>query len=93
MAGNPNYNLDQDVVDRLVFRYRVGADKDGKPGWAYFANDEDVLWEKERMRACQLRVRYQGKTKNTDGNLRIEDVNCDSDYMNNVMPKVGKVRA
>ena len=93
MAGNPNYNLDQDVVDRLVFRYRVGADKSGKPKWAYIADDEDLLWEKEQMRTCQLRVRYQGKTKTKDGDLRIKDVNCDSDYMKNVMPKVGKVRS
>ena len=92
MAGNPNYNLDQDVVDRLVFRYSLGPDKNGKPKWAYFADDEDVLWEKERMRACQLRVRYQGKTKEKDGDPRVKDVNCDSDYMKNVMPKVGKVR-
>ena len=52
MAGNPNYNLDKDVVDRLVFRYSLGPDKNGKPKWAYFADDEDILWEKERMRAC-----------------------------------------
>ena len=77
----------------MVFRYRVGTHNDGKPKWKYLADDEDCLWEKECMRrSCQLLVRYQGKTKTKDGDLREKDINCDSVYMKNVIPKVGKVR-
>ena len=92
IAGNPSYNLDEDIVERLVFRHRVGTDKQGKPQWKYIADDEVILWKKDRMRAFQLLVRYQGKTQKKDGDLREKDINCDSDYMKNVMPKVGKVR-
>ena len=71
----------------------MGVDKQGEPKWKYIAEDEEYLWEKERIRCtCQLLVCYQGKTKTMDGNLREKDINCDSVYMKNVMPKVGKVR-
>ena len=93
MADNLDWNSDEDVVERLVFRHRVGTNKDGSAKYKYIIDDDNYLWAMDRMRACELRVRYQGKTKTKDGDAIVRDVNCDSKYMDAVMPKVGKVRS
>ena len=51
IADNPNYNLDKDIVERLVFRYRTGVSKDGKPKWKYITDDDEYLWNKDCMRS------------------------------------------
>ena len=93
MADNLDWNLDEDVVEQLVFPHRVGTNKDGSAKYKCIMDNDDYLWAMDRMRACELRVRYQGKTKTKEGDAIVRDVSCDSKYMDRVMPKVGKVRS
>ena len=87
-----NYFLDDDIISRLVFRYYVTG-KDGKKKPKYITDEDDILPHADRMRGrYTLMVRYQGKTKKCDGDAITKDVSCNSEYMADVMPKVGKVR-
>ena len=89
-----NYFLDEAIVERLVIRHYGPPGNDGKPKAKYIVADNHVLPTADCMRSgYTLMVRYQGETKTKDGDLHEVDINCNSDYMSEVMPKVGKVGA
>ena len=85
-----NYFLDDDIVSRLVFRYYVQA-KNGKRAPKYIIDDDEHLPSVDHLQlGYTLMVRYLGKNKKRDGDERMMDVSCDSEYMDDVMPEVGK---
>ena len=41
MADNLDWNLDEDIVEHLVFRHRVGTNKDKSSKYKYLTEDDD----------------------------------------------------
>ena len=79
LAGQ--YDLDAPIVDRIVIRYYVGPENKRRPKYI----------EGNDARLPNLTVGdYTLMVKNNPGDKREVDVSCDSKFMKNIMPKVGK---
>jgi hypothetical protein len=84
------YDLDDDIEERLVLKYKSGRtkrDKNGvlKPIPAYIDDDSKTFLEGEvDDRGFELVARYN------KGELREVDCSCDSEFMLSVMDDVGK---
>ena len=90
--------IDDGIISRLVFRHYKLAGKDAKKKAMYITADNELLPGKVQMevRDYTLMVRYKGLKmkdgkKMEKGDTRMEDITCYSDYMPNVLPRVGKV--
>lgn len=90
--------IDDDIFSRLVFRHYKLVEKDTKKTAMYIMVDDESLPGKVQMEVGDytLIARYKGlKMKDgkkvEKGDTRMEDINCDSDYMLYVMSRVGKV--
>ena len=90
------WDLDDDIADRIVIRFRVPGNKEGEHKNEYFDSDNQVLPSKDRVRTggMTLMVRYlplkEDESGNKTGDERDVDISCDSDYMLRVMPRVGE---
>ena len=78
-----NYNLDDDITDRLCLRSYVTNEK-GKKTPKYICDKSSVLGEWMANGSHDLVV------ENLRGQKREEDVSCDSKFMVTAMEKVGK---
>ena len=73
-----NYSLDKEITDNLVIRYYP----DSKP--QYIDQPYQMVPPTDRLDGYTLMVR------NSAGDERMVDVTCDSEFMDDVMPDVGK---
>ena len=86
------YDLDDDIKERLVLRYYVGSREEGNRKPKYIIDNDSELPGEDIMRldGYNLMVRYNGKKQGERGDERVVDVSCDSTYMQDAMPKVGE---
>ena len=90
--------IDDEIISRLVFRHYKHVGKDAAKKVVYITDDDEPLPGKMQMETgCYtLIVRYKGLKmikgeKVEKGDTWMEDISCDSDYMIDVMPRVGEV--
>ena len=90
--------INDEIISRLVFCHYKHIGKDATKKAVYITDDDELLPGKVQMETggYTLMVRYKGLKmkkgkKAKKGDSRMEDVSCDSDYMMDVMPKVGRV--
>ena len=89
-----HFFLDDDIKERLVIRYRVPGREEGSHKNKYIEDDDDLIPYGDSLDAGDytLMVKYRGKNARLgiEGEKREVDVSCDSRFMTEVMPKVGK---
>lgn len=83
-----NYFLDADIQDRLVLHYKF----EGMGTCKYIDEEAGHVPSQELLSLGEytLKVRYIGRRNGNEGEKRMTDVNCDSLFMLETMPEVGK---
>ena len=86
------YIPDDNILNRVVFRFYVPGWKNEKRKTKYIMDESNILPSANRMKGrYTLVVWYQGKSKTKDGDTRMDDVTCNSEYRANFMPRIGAV--
>ena len=81
-----NFDLDDDIVERLALRSYGPPNANGKQKTKYLRDDTALLPDLS-LGGYTLVAMYQG---GKEGDTREVDVNCDSSWMTETMPKVGE---
>lgn len=85
-----NWFLDEFIRDRMVvLKYYIPGSKEGERT-AKYIDDDDTVLDSDLLNGTTLMVRYNGPQNGQPGDKREVDVSCDSKFMKNTMPEVGK---
>ena len=79
-----NYGVDSAVLDRLVLRQQIGRGK--KKKYRYIVEDDEEIPPQDELKSgkYKLMVRYK------KGDVREVDTTCDSQFIQKIMPQVGR---
>jgi len=83
--------FNEDIKERLVIRYRISVGKDLLKKAKYIDKDSNPIptLNALRLRCYTLMVKYNGCKEDQDDKKRKVDVSYDSNFMTEVMPKIG----